>query len=90
VPTDDFNPSSGSNCAGDIHVIQEGTLGFWVQVLPGLEGPVPVRRAVLLPLEGRVVWQRQSCGRRNANFTEGHRRQAVHFDPFLPPLNWEI
>ena len=34
----DFNPSSGSNCAGDIRVIQEGTLGFWYKFYQGSKG----------------------------------------------------
>jgi hypothetical protein len=38
VPTNDFNPSSGSNCAGDIRVIQEGTLGFWYRFYQGSKG----------------------------------------------------
>jgi hypothetical protein len=38
VPTNDFNPSSGSNCAGDIRIIQEGTLGFWYKFYQGTKG----------------------------------------------------
>jgi len=39
VPTNQFNPSSGgSNCAGDIRVIQEGTLGFWYRFYQGPKG----------------------------------------------------
>jgi hypothetical protein len=38
VPTNDFNPSSGSNCAGDIRIIQEGTLGFWYKFYQGPKG----------------------------------------------------
>src|SRR5271165_6423221 len=38
VPTNDFNPSSGSNCAGDIRIIQEGTLGFWHKLYQGEKG----------------------------------------------------
>jgi len=38
VPTNDFNPSSGSNCAGDIRAIQEFTLGFWHKVYQGEKG----------------------------------------------------
>jgi hypothetical protein len=38
VPTNDFNPSSGSNCAGDIRIIQEGTLGFWYKFYQGSKG----------------------------------------------------
>jgi hypothetical protein len=40
VPTNDFNPSSGSNCAGDIRIIQEGTLGFWYKFYQGSKGRV--------------------------------------------------
>ena len=38
VPTNDFNPSTGSNCAGDIKVIQEGTVGFWYKFYQGSKG----------------------------------------------------
>ena len=38
VPLNDFNPSSGSNCAGDIRIIQEGTLGFWYKFYQGPKG----------------------------------------------------
>lgn len=38
VPVNDFNPSSGSNCAGDIRLIQEATLGFWYKFYQGPKG----------------------------------------------------
>jgi hypothetical protein len=38
VPLNDFNPSSGSNCAGDIRLIQEPTLGFWYKFYQGPKG----------------------------------------------------
>jgi hypothetical protein len=38
VPTNDFNPSSGAACAGDIRIIQEGTLGFWYKFYQGPKG----------------------------------------------------
>jgi hypothetical protein len=38
VPTNDFNPSAGANCAGDIRLIQEGTLGFWYKFYQGSHG----------------------------------------------------
>jgi hypothetical protein len=38
VPTNDFNPSSGANCAGDVRLIQEGTLGFWYKFYQGTKG----------------------------------------------------
>jgi hypothetical protein len=38
VPLNDFNPSNGSNCAGDIRIIQEGTLGFWYRFYQGPKG----------------------------------------------------
>jgi len=38
VPLNDFNPSSGANCAGDIRIIQEGTLGFWYKFYQGSKG----------------------------------------------------
>jgi len=40
VPTNDFNPSSGSACAGDIRAIQEFTLGFWHKVYQGERGRI--------------------------------------------------
>jgi hypothetical protein len=38
VPLNDFNPSAGANCAGDIRNIQEGTLGFWYRFYQGSKG----------------------------------------------------
>jgi hypothetical protein len=38
VPINDFNPSSGANCAGDIRSIQEATLGFWYRFYQGSKG----------------------------------------------------
>jgi hypothetical protein len=38
VPVNDFNPSAGSNCAGDIRNIQESTLGFWYKFYQGSKG----------------------------------------------------
>jgi hypothetical protein len=38
VPANDFNPSSGANCAGDIRIIQEGTVGFWYKFYQGSKG----------------------------------------------------
>jgi hypothetical protein len=40
VPINDFNPSSGANCAGDIRIIQQGTLGFWYKFYQGPKGRV--------------------------------------------------
>jgi hypothetical protein len=40
VPINDFNPSAGANCAGDIRNIQEGTLGFWYRFYQGAKGRV--------------------------------------------------
>jgi hypothetical protein len=40
VPINDFNPSSGANCAGDIRIIQESTLGFWYKFYQGPKGRV--------------------------------------------------
>ena len=40
VPLNQFNPSSGSNCAGDIRLIQEASLGFWHKVYNGPKGGV--------------------------------------------------
>jgi hypothetical protein len=41
VPVNDFNPSSGgTNCAGDIRIIQEGTLGFWYRFYGGPKGRI--------------------------------------------------
>ena len=55
VPVNDFNPSSGSNCAGDIRLIQEGTLGFWTgstrvrKVAFNLACSIPISRSQLGP-----------------------------------------
>src|SRR5579863_5236710 len=38
VPINDFNPSAGANCAGDIRSIQEATLGFWYRFYQGSKG----------------------------------------------------
>ena len=38
VPVNDFNPSAGADCAGDIRLIQEGTLGFWYKFYQGSKG----------------------------------------------------
>lgn len=38
VPINDFNPSSGANCAGDIRLIQEATAGFWYRFYQGPKG----------------------------------------------------
>src|SRR5208283_3735206 len=35
VPINDFNPSAGAACAGDIRHIQEPTLGFWYKFYQG-------------------------------------------------------
>ncbi len=40
VPINDFNPSNGSNCAGDIRIIQEGSVGFWYRFYQGTKGRV--------------------------------------------------
>jgi len=37
VPTNDFNPGS-SSCAGDVRVVQEGSLGFWYKFYQGSKG----------------------------------------------------
>jgi hypothetical protein len=38
VPVNDFNPSAGANCAGDIRLIQEPTIGFWYKFYQGPKG----------------------------------------------------
>ena len=40
MPANQFNPSAGSGCAGDIRLIQEGTLGFWYKPFQGPKGRV--------------------------------------------------
>jgi hypothetical protein len=40
VPINQFNPSNGSNCAGDIRLIQEATLGFWHKPYAGPKGRI--------------------------------------------------
>jgi hypothetical protein len=38
APINDFNPSAGGTCAGDIRLIQEGTAGFWYKFYQGSKG----------------------------------------------------
>jgi len=38
VPINQFNPSNGANCAGDIRLIQEPTVGFWYKFYQGPKG----------------------------------------------------
>src|SRR5271165_6319365 len=38
VALNDFNPSNGSNCAGDIRLIKETTVGFWYKFFQGPKG----------------------------------------------------
>jgi hypothetical protein len=38
VTLNDFNPSSGANCAGDIRMIQEPTVGFWYKFFQSPKG----------------------------------------------------
>jgi hypothetical protein len=45
VPVNNLNPSSGANCAGDIRLIQEGTLGFWYKFYQGPKGRFQVGMA---------------------------------------------
>ena len=40
VPVDRNNPSNGSNCAGDIRIIKETTVGFWHKLYQGDKGRV--------------------------------------------------
>jgi hypothetical protein len=40
VPINQFNPSNGANCAGDIRLIQEATLGFWHKPYAGPKGRI--------------------------------------------------
>ena len=40
IPINQFNPSSGSSCAGDIRLIQEGTIGFWHKPYVGPKGRI--------------------------------------------------
>ncbi len=37
-PSNQLTPSGGGTCAGDIRVIQEGTLGFWYKMYQGTKG----------------------------------------------------
>jgi TolA-binding protein len=39
-PSNQLTPSGGGTCAGDIRVIQEGTIGFWHKVYQGPKGGV--------------------------------------------------
>ncbi len=36
----DFNPSSGSACAGDIRIIKETTVGLWYKFYQGSKGRI--------------------------------------------------
>jgi hypothetical protein len=38
VPVNDFNPSTGASCAGDIRLQMEPTLGFWYRFYQGPKG----------------------------------------------------
>jgi hypothetical protein len=40
LPLNQFNPSGGSSCAGDIRLIQEATLGFWHKPYIGPKGRI--------------------------------------------------
>jgi len=40
VPINQLNPSSGGNCAGDIRIIKETTVGFWHKLYQGDKGRV--------------------------------------------------
>ena len=40
LPVDRNNPSNGSNCAGDIRIIKETTVGFWHKLYQGDRGRV--------------------------------------------------
>jgi len=40
VPVNQLNPSNGSNCAGDIRIIKETTVGFWHKLYQGDKGRV--------------------------------------------------
>jgi hypothetical protein len=40
VPVNDDNPSAGANCAGDIRLIQEATVGFWYKFYQGSKGRI--------------------------------------------------
>ena len=40
LPINQFNPSSGSSCAGDIRLIQEPTIGFWHKPYVGPKGRI--------------------------------------------------
>jgi hypothetical protein len=37
-PSNQLTPSGGGTCAGDIRIIQEGTLGFWYKMYQGTKG----------------------------------------------------
>jgi hypothetical protein len=40
VPINQLNPSAGANCAGDIRLIQEPTIGFWYKFYQGSKGRI--------------------------------------------------
>jgi len=39
-PTNQLTPSGGGTCAGDIRLIQEGTIGFWHRIYQGPKGGI--------------------------------------------------
>ena len=60
VPLNQFNPSSGSNCAGDIRLIQEGSLGFWHKIYNGPKGGV--RWGIQYSYVSKVGWSGSGGG----------------------------
>ena len=38
APSNQLTPSAGGTCAGDIRLIQEGTIGFWHKMYQGPKG----------------------------------------------------
>jgi len=60
VPINQFNPSNGSNCAGDIRLIQEGTLGFWYKFYQGPKGRVQF--GVQYSYLSKVAWSGSGGG----------------------------
>jgi hypothetical protein len=60
VPINQFNPSNGSSCAGDIRLIQEGTLGFWYKFYQGPKGRVQF--GVQYSYLSKVAWSGSGGG----------------------------
>ena len=85
-PSNQLTPSAGGTCAGDIRIIQEGTIGFWHKMYQGPKGGLRWGSPVLLPYEDRLVWRRRSCGWRRGYFPQGRGQHGLDLFPLLPAV----